>query len=123
MCIKLNECIELKDRYKFRKEIIKSNIINDTGLYALDNFGGGKMINDDICNIMYSIKIGPDPIQVQIGWQEEKGIKSLIPNGRTPYLQSVQSQEEDKKLEMKTQESKKTQTHEKKEKNRDIPEK
>ena len=52
-----------------------------------------------------------------------KGIKSLIPNGRTPYLQSVQSQEEDKKLEMKTQESKKTQTHEKKEKNRDIPEK
>ena len=74
------------------------------------------MINDDICNIMYSIKIGPDPIQVQIGWQEEKGMKSLIPNGRTPYLQSVQSQEEDKKLEMKTQESKKTQTHEKKRK-------
>merc|ERR1712030_254163 len=95
ICMKHNECIELnlKSRYGFRKEIIKSNIINDTGLYALDNFGGEKMINDNICNIMYNIKIGPDPIQVQIGWQEEKEMKSLIPNGRTPRLQAVQPQE------------------------------
>ena len=64
VCIKLNECIELnsKDRYNFSREITKSNIINDTGLYALDNFGGEKMVNDDICNIMYNVKIGSNPI-------------------------------------------------------------
>ena len=110
-----------KDRYKFRKEIIKSNIINDTGLYALDNFGGGKMINDDICNIMYNVKIGSNPIQVQIGWQEEKGMKCLILNGRTPYLQPAQPQEENKKLDMITQENKKTQTQGKEKKTEIYP--
>ena len=133
-CIIHNECIELevKEQHDFSKEIIKSNILRDTGLYALDNFGEDRLNNNKI-NIMYNIKLGIYPTQVQTGWQkemkmQERGMESLIPNSKTPHQHlkqtedrkkiPAQPQEEIKKLDMITQENKKTQTQGKEKKQR-----
>ena len=71
--------MDLGDRNNFNKEISKLNMINDKGLYALDEFNTRK-VEGSCKNIEYNCKyniwlgykiwLGYSPRQVQGRWQQ-----------------------------------------------------